>query len=319
MSDQLGSAPDAGGLPSSTAHLGMREDVLLHDPLLDCLLEVARIHGRPSTRAALSAGLPLQNGRLTPSLVARAANRAGLSCKIVRREFGKIDPVQLPAVLLLAENESCVLLGWDDNGINAQVLLPESGQTVCLMPRTVLAERYAGIAFYLHPRFKFDHRTPEITKSSGRHWFWGAIFENWRIYRDVLIAAFLINVFALAMPLFTMNVYDRVVPNHAVDTLWVLALSVLLVLGLDLLLRMLRGHFIDLASSRVDVQLSAVLLERVLGIKMASRPPSVGKGGSIGWRGLGMKAQRCAITSVLSHASGKSANRARISAADLKR
>ncbi len=276
MTDLPASTPDAGVLPTSTLNVGMREDVLLHDPLLDCLLEVVRIHGRPSTRAALSAGLPLQNGRLTPSLVARAANRAGLSCKIVRRELGKVDSIQLPAVLLLNDNEACVLLGWDDAGVNAQVLFPESGQTVCLLSRVALAERYAGIAFYLHPRFKFDHRTPEISKSSGRHWFWGTIFDNWRIYRDVLIAAFLINVFALAMPLFSMNVYDRVVPNHAVDTLWVLAISVLLVLGLDLLLRMLRGHFVDLASSRIDTQLSAALMERVLGIKMNSRPPSVG-------------------------------------------
>ncbi|MHB8354434.1 MAG: type I secretion system permease/ATPase, partial [Burkholderiales bacterium] len=95
-------------------------------------------------------------------------------------------------------------------------------------------------------------------------------------YRDVLIAALLINLFALALPLFSMNVYDRVVPNFAVDTLWVLSASVLLLLGLDFLLRMMRGHFIDQASARIDLQLSAVLMERVLGLKMIARPESVG-------------------------------------------
>lgn len=276
MAEQPATSPELNSAPKDAANLGVREDILLHDPLLDSLLEVARIHGRQSTRAALSAGLPLQNGRLTPSLMARAANRAGLSCKIVRRELGKINEVQLPAVLLLQDNESCVLLGWDEAGENAEVLLPESGQTSFTLTREALDARYAGVAFFLQPRFKFDRRTPEIAKASDRHWFWGVIFDNWRVYRDVLLAAFLINVFALAMPIFSMNVYDRVVPNHAVDTLWVLAISVVLLLGLDLLLRMLRGHFIDLASSRVDVQLSAVLMERVLGLKMASRPPSVG-------------------------------------------
>ncbi len=276
MSDK-NKVPPGSDVPGNTGtNLGLREDLLLHDPLLDSLLDVARIHGRPSTRAALSAGLPLQNGRLTPSLVARAANRAGLNCKIVRRELFKIDAVQLPAILLLKGDESCVLLGWDEQNGQAQVLFPESGQTAFSLPREDLAVRYLGIAIFLQPRVKFDSRTPEVAKLAKRHWFWGAMLEQWQVYRDVLTAAFLINVFALAIPLFTMNVYDRVVPNHAVDTLWVLAVGVIALLGLDLLLRMMRGHFVDLASARIDIQLSSVLMERVLGLKMAAKPASVG-------------------------------------------
>ena len=281
MSDNQKNSPN-GDVPASTpvnsppANLGLREDLLLHDPLLDSLLEVARIHGRPSTRAALSAGLPLQNGRLTPSLVARAANRAGLNCRIARRELLKIDPLQLPAILLLKGDEACVLLGWDERSGHAQTLFPESGQTAFNLSREDLASRYLGIAIFLQPRVKFDSRTPEVAKLAKRHWFWGAMLEQWQVYRDVLSAALLINVFALAIPLFSMNVYDRVVPNYAVDTLWVLAISVILLLGLDMLLRLMRGHFVDLASSRIDIQLSSLLMERVLGLKMESKPPSVG-------------------------------------------
>ena len=72
---------------------GVREDILHHDPLLDCLVELTRIHGRPSTRAALIAGLPLEKGVLPPSLFARAASRAGLSAKVVRRPLARIDDV----------------------------------------------------------------------------------------------------------------------------------------------------------------------------------------------------------------------------------
>jgi len=257
-------------------NLGVREDLLLHDPLLDCLLEIASIHGRPSTRAALSAGLPLQNGRLTPALLARAANRAGLTCRLVRKELNRIDIVQLPAILLLQNNEACILLGRDEQGENARVIFPESGQTAFTLSCEALESRYLGITVFLQPRVRFDSRAPQVAKLRQRHWFWGTIMDQWRVYRDVLVAAFLINLFALAIPIFTMNVYDRVVPNHAIDTLWVLAGSVTLVLGLDLLLRMLRGHFIDMASSRIDVQLSAALMERVLGLKMEAKPPSVG-------------------------------------------
>ena len=275
MSENQANTPNSGGGDSQQIS-GLREDLLLHDPLLDSLLEVARIHGRPSTRAALSAGLPLQNGRLTPSLVARSANRAGLNCRIVRRDLGKIDAVQLPVILLLKGDEACVFVRWEEPGKTLQVLLPNTGQTSFTFTQEEMAERYAGIAIFLQPRVKFDSRTPEVAKLVKRHWFWGVMLEQWQIYRDVLVAALLINLFALAIPLFSMNVYDRVVPNYAVDTLWVLAISVTLLLGLDMVMRMMRGHFIDLASSRIDIQLSSTLMERVLGLKMELKPPSVG-------------------------------------------
>ena len=256
--------------------VGVREDILHHDPLLDCLVELTRIHSRPSTRAALVAGLPLDKGLLTPSLFARAASRAGLSAKVTRRPLERIDAVLLPAVLLLANEEACVLLGWDEAGENARVLYPETGQGTVLLTREELASRYTGIAIFARPHFRFDSRTPQVGEVKLRHWFWGTLADQWPVYRDVLGAALLINLLALAMPLFTMNVYDRVVPNRAMETLWMLALGVMLVIGVDLALRLLRGYFIDLASARIDMQLSARIMERVLGVRMEARPAAVG-------------------------------------------
>ncbi|MCP4211979.1 MAG: ATP-binding cassette domain-containing protein, partial [Halieaceae bacterium] len=125
-------------------------------------------------------------------------------------------------------------------------------------------------------RFRFDARAPRVGESVRGHWFWDAIRANAPIYRDVLLAAFFINVFALAMPLFTMNVYDRVVPNHATETLWMLAAGVIILLLADISLRTMRGYFIDLASKRVDIRLSSLIMERVLGIRLEHRPASVG-------------------------------------------
>src|SRR5262245_56942737 len=79
---------------------GIREDRLHHDPLLDCLVELSRIHGRPSTHAALAAGLPLEVRGLTPSLFQRAAARAGLDSKVVRRPLERIESALLPVILL---------------------------------------------------------------------------------------------------------------------------------------------------------------------------------------------------------------------------
>ncbi|MDP3537740.1 MAG: type I secretion system permease/ATPase [Azonexus sp.] len=269
MSEHMSGSGDLG-------NSGMREDILHHDPLLDCLVELTRIHGRPSTRAALVAGLPLENGSLTPSLFGRAASRSGLSAKLVRRPLDRIDDALLPAVLLLHGEEACVLLGWDDTGDNARLLFPETGQGSVLMARQELAARYTGVAIFSRPHFRFDKRTPQVGDIKLRHWFWGALADQWQVYRDVLGAALLINVMALAMPLFTMNVYDRVIPNRAIETLWVLGLGVVLLIGVDMMLRSLRGYFIDLASARIDMQLSAKIMERVLGVRMESRPAAVG-------------------------------------------
>ena len=264
------SAPAAGSKP------GVREDILHYDPLLDCLVELSRLYGRPGTRAALTAGLPLEKGSLTPSLFARAANRAGLAAKVVRRPLDRIDAALLPVVLLTAGDEACVLLGWDESGDTARLLFPETGQGSVQLARDELAQRYTGVAIYARPHFRFDKRTPEVGDVKLRHWFWGALADQWPVYRDVLSAALLINVIALAMPLFTMNVYDRVIPNRAMETLWVLALGVVLLLAVDLMLRLLRGYFIDLASARIDLQLSAQIMERVLGVRMEARPAAVG-------------------------------------------
>ena len=263
-------------ISGETAITAGREDLLHHDPLLDCLVELTRIHGRPSTRAALITGLPLENGLLTPSLFWRAAARAGLSAKLVRRPLERLDTLLLPAVLLLKGEEACVLLGWDDSGANARLLFPDTGQGTVSLSRSELAERYAGISIFARPHFRFDKRTPQVGEVKLRHWFWGALADQWPVYRDVLAAALLINVMALSLPLFTMNVYDRVVPNRALETLWVLALGVGIVIMVDMILRTLRGYFIDLASARIDMQLSAKIMERVLGVRMESRPAAVG-------------------------------------------
>ena len=246
------------------------------DPLLDCLVLLMQAEGRAISRDALRAGLPLTAGRLTPTLFVRAAARVGLSARVVRRPLTKISALVLPAVLLLQGGQACILNGVDFARDRASVLQPESGTGEAEVPLQQLAEAYTGYAIFTRPQHRFDQRAPALLKIRSRHWFWGTLFHSWRIYRDVLVASLLINLFALATPLFIMNVYDRVVPNNAVETLWVLAVGVLLIYCFDLLMRMLRGYFIDVAGKKSDILLSAAIFERIMGIRMEARPPSVG-------------------------------------------
>jgi ATP-binding cassette subfamily C protein LapB len=238
------------------------------------LLTLSRLHGVNASGSTLVAGLPLQQEQLPPSLFARAARRAGLSSQIVQRSLEAINPSLLPAVLLLNNNEACVLLGI--KGERAEVVFPDLAQTPVDVPLAELAERYSGRVIYARPRLNFSARNADIHKTPQGHWFWEVIKAHRALYRDVLFAALLINIFALAMPLFVMNVYDRVVPNFALETLWVLASGVALVLCADVCLKMVRAWFVDLAASRIDITLSANIMARVLGMRMTERPTSTG-------------------------------------------
>jgi ATP-binding cassette subfamily C protein LapB len=246
------------------------------DELLDCLLIVARAHGETLTRDAVMAGLPAERARLSPALLARAARRARLSCQLVRRPLAALNDALLPTVLLLQGERACVLLGWNAERTQAQVVYPELPDSAVVVDRQVIESAYLGTAAYLRPIMRFDARAPEVRAGRHSHWFWSVIAENRSLYRDVLLAAFLANLFALGMPIFIRIVYDRVISNNATDTLWMLAFGMLMVLVGDLSLRVLRGRFVDLASSRADIKLSAHIMERVLGVRLEQRPASAG-------------------------------------------
>lgn len=254
----------------------LNDQRVVEDALLGCLLLVARGHGTSLTPDALLSGLPLENGKLSPSLLGRAAGRAGLRSRVVKTALERINPALLPAILLLDDQRACVLAGWSEDHAQARVVFPELGDTAVAMETEELVARYTGHAIYLRPGHRFDARAPGVRKTRQGHWFWSVVGENRALYRDVLLAAFMINFFAVAMPLFVMNVYDRVVPNNATDTLWALSVGVLVVITAELVLRTMRGHFVDLAGSRIDVRLSSFIMERVLGLRMEARPTSAG-------------------------------------------
>ena len=245
------------------------------DPLLDCLVQLTQLHGKPYTAQALSNGLPLVNQRLTPSLLARAAARAQFTTRIVERGLADVPEGLLPAILLLNGNRACLLL---KSLGNERFLLqyPESDSPV-EVDAQALRQDYAGLMCFVRPQYRFEQRSVQKgVEPRSSHWFWAVVLENRRLYRDALLAAVLINIFALAMPLFSMNVYDRVVPNNAVETLWVLSIGISLVLIFNFVLTTTRAYVVDAASKRVDVKLSAQIMERVLDLRMESRPASVG-------------------------------------------
>lgn len=246
------------------------------DSLLDSLLLICRIQGIATSKDALVSGLPLRDGKMTPALLKRSAERANLAITILKQSLTHTRQEFLPAILLLKDEQACVLTKLDLKKNQAGVIFPELGEAEILLPINELEARCSGYLIVAKAKYAFDLRAPSVGKVRMRHWFWGALAENSRIYRDIMIAAFAVNMFALAMPLFTMNVYDRVLPNRATETLWVMAIGIALIVIGDLILRTVRGYFLDWASTRIDIKLTARIMEQVLGIRLEQRPNSVG-------------------------------------------
>ncbi|MCS0341395.1 type I secretion system permease/ATPase [Vibrio diabolicus] len=248
----------------------------MKDPLLNSLIYVSRYYGLANSPEALVNGLPLSDGKLTPFLLPRAAERAGLVAKENRAELENISSLILPAILVLKGGDSCVLNSINAETREAEVTTLESGMVPISIPLEDLLEQYTGRYFLVKKQFRFDERSPEVLKTNEGHWFWSTLWQSKRIYRDVLIASLLINLFAVAAPLFTRLVYDKVVPNLAFETLWVLASGIFVVFLFDFILKSLRNYFIDVAGKKSDILISSKLFSKVMGIRMESKPPSVG-------------------------------------------
>lgn len=242
------------------------------DPLLACLVLMTRYTQNPFSAQALVARLPLKNNKLTLDLIERAASRVALNCNVSMTPLDKITDDMLPVILLLANDEACLLLK-DDQG-ERKIIKPADPKTL-LKVESILSE-FSGQMIKLTPSYKFTARAAETLAKAQKNWFWKVIIKSWPTYFEVLVASLTVNLFALVIPLFTMNVYDRVVPNHAIATLWVLASGVAIVFIFDLLLKTLRSYFIDIASKRCDMELSASIFQQIMGIRMDKRPKSVG-------------------------------------------
>lgn len=247
------------------------------DPLLNSLLFFGKVHSHPVNPHGAVQGLPLKEGRLTPDLFPRAAANCGFESRIVKRSLHELHGATLPVILILKNNDAVVLTKmWRGRKAKAQVIVLSSGTGVQEIDVKTLNESYSGMAILVKPEFKFEQRSDFKGKQLGKHWFWGTLWKFKSFYARVAVATLMINLLALTSSIFIMTVYDRVVPNKAVDTLMVLAIGVGIAYLFDFALKMLRGYFVDRAGHRIDMMLGSELFGRMLGMQFSSRPSSSG-------------------------------------------
>lgn len=245
------------------------------DPLLDSLVLLAEHFGNPCSADALSAGLPLTGTNLTPELLPQAASRAGLSAKLVRKGLNELPSMLLPCILMLKDKKAIILQELDIEKNKAIISLPETGGEEQLTIEA-LESSFVGYLFLIKQQYRGDRNFDVHLDNSKEHWLWQKIKNTSSIYRDVIIASVMINIFALVSPLFVMNIYDKVVPNLAFESLWVLAIGAGIAYVFDLILKQLRGYLIDVAGKKIDIEVSSKLFAKVIGMPLEKRSPSVG-------------------------------------------
>jgi len=264
----------------------------IESSVLDTLVIFSKLHGKPFSSEVLSEGLPIAEGQSSPKLFSvksgdsralfgRAAHRAGFTTRVSKIGMDDISSLVLPCIILLKTDDpnevnACILESFDDVREHANVILPEIGDIVNNVKIEDLKAEYFGMAFFLKREFRFESDDFKLIDNKNKHWFWDTIHTIKYIYKDVLLASLVINLFMIATPIFTMNVYDRVIPTAAFDTLWIFALGVIVIYIIDLGLKHIRSYLLETAGKKADIIMSSIIFEKVLDLKISVIPKPTG-------------------------------------------
>ncbi|WP_209009085.1 type I secretion system permease/ATPase [Pseudovibrio japonicus] len=243
------------------------------DSLRGCLEILLVQYNMSANSENLIAGLPLEKGRLTDDLLQRALQRAGFSTKSFHQNLTDVSSLLFPAILLLKSGGALVVLERYDEQSYA-IALPHADGGAVLAKLEELQELCSGKVIVAKPFYKPKAAPEPNAATENAHWFFSGIKAVARDYAFVALAAAFINLLALATPLFTMHVLDRVIPNSAFPTLWVLTLGAIGALVFDLLLKSLRASLIYFAGKRADLTISSKLFDQAMNLNMSHRPQS---------------------------------------------
>nr|WP_082742124.1 type I secretion system permease/ATPase [Burkholderia sp. MSMB1078WGS] len=252
------------------------------DGLLDSVMWICERYGYGKTPEALLTGLP-KVGLLTPSLALDALVNAGLTAGLVDRRLQLLPEHVMPMILLHKRFGGCVLVARRRNPDKSakskllyQVIMPDIGMNPVEYTQEEMDEMYSGYAILVKPTAKVDTRAGEASPEPAGHWLLRTLWRYRRYYASAALGALLINVLALAGIFFTMNVYDRVVPNQAYVTLWSLAIGVGVAMSFEAISRHVRAHLLDVAGKKADLVMGTILFRQALSIRMESKPASAG-------------------------------------------
>ena len=249
-------------------------EVLSKDALLLCLEELCRLYKLPGALKTIDSIYPKSTKSITLDKFVSTVKKINFVASVNELSMKALATQKLPLIYFNKNNEASLLLAIENDQYHIwEASLNQASHITAI----VFKATYVKKCILIKPQLQNDGRVSfheSIIKPSS--WFWESLLKYKKVYMDVILASLVVNILSIFSSLFTMNVYDRVIPNQAHETLWALAIGVFIAYIFDILLRTLRSYFVDTANKRGDNEISAMLFERVMGLRLEHRPASSG-------------------------------------------
>ena len=249
-------------------------EVLSKDALLLCLEELCRLYKLPGALKTIDSIYPKSTKSITLDKFVSTVKKINFVASVNELSMKALATQKLPLIYFNKNNEASLLLAIENDQYHIwEASLNKASHITAI----VFKAKYVKKCILIKPQLQNDGRVSfheSIIKPSS--WFWESLLKYKKVYMDVILASLVVNILSIFSSLFTMNVYDRVIPNQAHETLWALAIGVFIAYIFDILLRTLRSYFVDTANKRGDNEISAMLFERVMGLRLEHRPASSG-------------------------------------------
>ena len=245
--------------------------------IIEHIALTTRILGAPVSEAALSAEV-VRDRKLNINFqsLGEVLRSHGFENTLSKRDLQDIPSLAVPLVLMLHNEEAAVVVRIEGVGRNRIYFLRQIDGLEQQLSHDELVSLYLGYCWFIKPKVTADNRSDLPEYHLPKSWFWKVIWRFKGYYYQVILATFIINFLALVSSLYVMNVYDRVIPNQAYETLWVLSIGVMLAILFEFLAKMIRGHLTDIAGKKADLIISAAIFRRIMALRLADRPASAG-------------------------------------------
>lgn len=236
-----------------------------------------RLLGSEVAEAALSANVK-RDAQLDVNLpsLQEVLQSHGYENRLDKRALLEIPSLAVPVVAILANEEAVVIAEIEGRGSDREYLIYQGDAPAQKISHRELDKLYLGYCWFIKQKVAVDVRSELPEYSLPKAWFWKVIWRYKNYYSQVLISSFLINALALVSSLYVMNVYDRVIPNKAYETLWVLSIGVILAISFEFIAKLIRAHLTDIAGKKADLTISSALFRRVMALRLIERPASSG-------------------------------------------
>ncbi|MCO8103584.1 type I secretion system permease/ATPase [Acinetobacter indicus] len=246
-----------------------------YQPWLQAVLSIAKHYRIEPSAERIRLQLDWNPNQNIDDILNLIARQVGLSLRKTNFSAEVINPWRLPVLVEFQDGQVGVIDKVDAEGNLSIQFSGDQGLSQMLASDT-LAEHVRHVYILRPEKSVPDARVDEYVKPYEDNWFWSIVLRDWKRYIDVMFASLMANILALATILFSMNVYDRVIPAQSVPTLWVLAGGVLIAAIFEFSLRVARIYLSDIIGKRADLRISDRVYGHALRIKNSERSKSTG-------------------------------------------